>query len=164
MLSRGGWPFLIASAGYLGSLLIGAGLLMLSVATRMDRVVLCVLAAVMAGLTLRYMQGGYGWAFGLGTAGALAALAIWAPYRVSDVLLRVIGLVSLAYVPLDIWSDTLARSHLMSDARILAMHYGGGTWLWGGLWLLLSAVVVWWTLRFCLRRIARPHPAAGTGS
>lgn len=151
VLSRGGWPFLIASAGYLGSLLIGSALLVLSVVTRLDRIVLAILAGAMVWLTLRYMQGGYGWAFGLGTAGVMAAIALWAPQRLCDGLLRVIGLVSLAYVPLDIWSDTLARSHLMSDARILAMNYGGSTWLWGGLWLVLSALVVWWTLRFCLR-------------
>lgn len=151
VLSRGGSPFLIASAGYLGSLLIGAGLLLLATFTRADRWIMAGLALLVAWLSLQYIKGSYGLLFGCGTA-VVMALCAWAgPHRLNDVLLRVIGLVSLAYVPLDIWSDTLARSHLLSDARILANLYGGSTWLWGGLWLLISIVVVAWTLHRCLR-------------
>lgn len=156
VLSRGGWPFLIASAGYLGSLLIGASLLLLATLTHWDRWVVGAMAALLAWLTLVYMKGGYGLAFGFSTAGVLALLAWKAPHRLNDILLRVIGLVSLAYVPLDIWSDTLARSHLLSDARILANNYGGATWLWGGLWLVISVVVVIGTLLICLRRGGSP--------
>jgi hypothetical protein len=151
VVSRGGWPFLIASAGYLGSLLIGASLLLIASLTRADRIAMTVLALLTAWLTVRYMRGAYGWTFGLSTAAVMALLAWLAPHRVNDILLRTIGLISLAYVPLDIWSDTLARSYLMSDARILAMNYGGTTWLWGGLWIIISIIVVILTLRACLR-------------
>lgn len=161
VLSRGGWPFLIASAGYLGSLLIGASLLLLASLTRADRIVMTVLALLTAWLTIRYMRGSYGWTFGLSTAAVMGLVAWLAPLRLNDILLRTIGLISLAYVPLDIWSDTLARSHLMSDARILAMNYGGSTWLWGGLWMLISVVVVVITLRICLRHGLRGARQSG---
>lgn len=151
VVSRGGWPFLIASAGYLGSLLIGASLLLLATLTRADRWIMAGLALLVAWLSLVYIRGSYGLVFGYATAAVMGLCAWAAPHRLNDVLLRVIGLVSLAYVPLDIWSDTLARSHLLSDARILAQNYGGGTWLWGGLWLLVSIVVVAWTVHRCLR-------------
>lgn len=158
VLSRGGWPFLIASAGYLGSLLIGAGLLLLATFTRADRWIMGGLALLVAWLSLIYIKGSYGLLFGYATAAVMGACAWLAPHRANDVLLRVIGLVSLAYVPLDIWSDTLARSHLLSDARILANLYGGGTWVWGGLWLMISVVVVAWTLNRCVRAPQRKRP------
>jgi Peptidase M50B-like len=48
----------------------------------------------------------------------------------------------MLYVPLDIFSDTLARSALRSDARILAEYLGGTTMMWGVLWLLISLIVI----------------------
>ena len=48
----------------------------------------------------------------------------------------------MLYVPIDIFSDTLARSALRSDARILSEYLGGTTMFWGALWLLISAMVI----------------------
>jgi hypothetical protein len=61
----------------------------------------------------------------------------------------------MVYVPRDIVSDTLARSHLRSDARMLAEEYGGATVLWGGLWLVLSVVVIAACLAASLREEER---------
>jgi hypothetical protein len=65
-------------------------------------------------------------------------------------VLRIVGLASMFYVPNDIISDTITRSHLASDARILAEEFGGATILWGGLWLAISLAVIALTLRFGL--------------
>ena len=72
------------------------------------------------------------------------------PQNASDLVLRILGLASMFYVPQDIFSDTIARSHLPSDARILAEEFGGPTVLWGGAWLLISLAVIALTLRFGL--------------
>jgi hypothetical protein len=149
VLSLGGWPVLIVSAGYLGSLLIGALILLAASKSRHDRQLMAVLGMVMALLTVFFVRNIYGFAFG--AAGSLAALVIayFAPAAVSDLLLKLIGLVSMLYVPLDIYSDTLQRAHLHSDARILAEMIGGSTQLWGVLWLCVSLPVIlytlWWT-------------------
>ena len=50
--------------------------------------------------------------------------------------------VSMIYVPLDILSDTIFRSELRSDARMLAEEFGGATVMWGGVWLVLSLVAI----------------------
>ena len=142
VLSSGGSAFVIVTAGYLGSLLIGALLLILASHSRADRWIMGLLALAMALLTVLFVRNFYGLGFGL--AGALAGLscAYFLSERINDFLLRWIGLTSMIYVPLDIFSDTLARPHLHSDARILAELVGGSTQMWGFVWLALSVPII----------------------
>lgn len=152
VLSAGGNRFLTLSAGYLGSLLIGAGLLIAGMRSRHDQIILSVVAVLMALATVLFMRNLFGLAYGLGMALALLGIARFLPAVVSDYALRLIGVMSLLYVPRDIFSDTIQRSHLRSDARMLAEEIGGGTWLWGGLWLILSLAICIYAVRLSLRR------------
>ena len=151
VLSQGGIAFVIVTAGYLGSLIIGALLLVLASHSRADRWIMGLLAVAMALLSEFFVRNLYGLGFGLG--GALAGLisAYYFSNHINDFLLRLIGLTSMIYVPLDIFSDTLARPHLHSDARILADLVGGSTQMWGFVWLALSVpiilVALWGSLR-----------------
>lgn len=61
-----------------------------------------------------------------------------------------IGLTSMIYVPFDIFSDTIARSGERSDAYMLAEQLGGTTVMWGGLWLVITLVVIGVCLRYGL--------------
>ena len=164
VLSAGGSRFLTLSAGYLGSLLIGAALLLIAAHSRHDRHVLAGLALLMALLTVLFMRNLFGLAYGMGMALAMLAIARFLPAIVSDYALRLIGVMSLLYVPRDIFSDTIERSHLQSDAGMLADEYGGGTWFWGGLWLLLSLLIATWTVWATVRAARRPVPVSGSPS
>jgi len=155
VLTRGGMPFLILMAGYLGSLVFGVVLFEFADATRLDRWVVGALGLLLAVLTVVYMKGWYGWGFGLGSALTFMLVAALLGHTVNDLLLRVVGLMSMMYVPLDIWSDTLARPDMMSDARMLAIAHGGTAQLWGILWLLASVVVIGVTLWRAFHRPAR---------
>ena len=62
----------------------------------------------------------FGFGFHLAAGVALAAIGAWLPERVCDAVLKVFGVASCLYVVPDIWSDTIARSGLRSDARMLA--------------------------------------------
>jgi hypothetical protein len=152
VLSAGGNRFLILSAGYLGSLLIGTGLLVAGMRSRHDQAILAIVAAFMALATVLFMRNLFGLVYGLGMALALLGIARLLPAIASDYTLRLIGVMSLLYVPRDIFSDTIERSHLRSDARMLAEEFAGGTWLWGGLWLLLSVAICVYAVRLGLRR------------
>lgn len=158
VLSRGGNLFIILTAGYLGSLVIGASLFLLAAHTRHDRVWTGLLALAILILTALYVRQLYALGFALLAVAAFGALAWWGSHRVNDIVLRIVGLTSIGYVPLDIYSDTLARPQLYSDARMLAMAFGGTTQMWGALWLVISVVIaglcLWWSIP--RRRTAQP--------
>ena len=65
---------------------------------------------------------------------------------------------NLIYVPYDIYSDTIERSELRSDAFMLAEEFGGTTWLWGGLWLAVSLILVAITLWIDFTTKKEPAP------
>ncbi len=145
--SRGGNRFLILTAGYLGSLLFGMALLLAALRTHADRTVMAAFGALMILVALLYVRSGFAFAFCVGTGASMLAIARFLPRDVNDLILRVIGLTSIIYVPYDIFSDTIARSSLQSDARMLAEEFGGATIMWGGLWLIISLVVIWFAVQ-----------------
>ena len=146
--SRGGNPFLTLSHGYLGSLLIGVGLLLLALRTALDRIVVAGFGLAMVVIAVLLIRDLYALFFTMGVGVLLLLAARYLSLRSNDLILRIIGLSSMIYVPFDIFSDTIARSQLPSDARMLAEEFGGATVIWGGFWLLVSlATISWCVLR-----------------
>ncbi len=148
--SRGGSRFVIASAGYLGSLLIGASVFVLALRTHWDRAILALFGVVTLLVAALFIRDLFALIFTVST-GILMLLASRSfSLDINDMILRTIGISSMIYVPLDIFDDTIRRSYLRSDARILAEEFGGTTVIWGSLWLLISLAVIWATLRYGL--------------
>ncbi len=141
-VTRGGNVFLTMSAGYLGSLLIGVLVFLVAVRSHADRVLMGVLGAVLLLVAALFIREWFALAFTVGTGLVMLASARYVPHDVNDLALRVIGLTSMIYVPLDIFSDTIARSGIRSDAFMLAERFGGATVIWGGLWLLIALAVI----------------------
>ena len=148
VLSRGGSRFLTLSAGYLGSLIWGLTIYSLAVRTEADKYISIVLGIIIAVISLMYIRNTFGLIFGFVGAGGLVFLGLKSPREVNDFILRVIGLTSMLYAPLDIFSDTIQRSYLGSDARMLSEEFGGATIMWGGAWILVSSVLIVFCLRF----------------
>ncbi|MDT8407513.1 MAG: M50 family metallopeptidase [Methylococcales bacterium] len=151
--SRGGHRFLILSAGYLGSLLLGLGIFWLSVRTAYDRWLIGLCGALLVVLTLFYGDSGFTYLFGLSTGLILLVSAYALNERFNDILARVIGLSNLLYVPLDIYQDTLLNHQARSDAAMLAEEFGGHVWLWGGVWLAVSLLLIYQVLKSLLREL-----------
>lgn len=147
-LTRGGSGFWIISAGYLGSLLLGVLLFLLALRSAWDRWVLAALGVVLLAVAAVYMREVFSFVFCLAGGALMLAVARFLPHAASDMALRVIGLTSMMYAPLDILDDTLRRSHLHSDAVMLAEELGGTGQIWGTLWLAISVAVVVLCLRF----------------
>jgi hypothetical protein len=153
VLSRGGNRFVTLTAGYLGSLLWGMLIYLGAVKTPFHKAIMFLLGLSVIGITLLFARNVFGLAFG-GMAGALMLLAArYLAAAPNEFLLRLIGLTSMLYAPLDIYSDTIARSHLRSDARMLAEEFGGATILWGGLWSGVSIAGIFYCLRWSLRQV-----------
>lgn len=151
VISYGGNGFLISSAGYLGSLLWGVLLFAIALRTKFDRHAVAALGILMVLVFLFWLRSGFAIAFTLGVAAVLLLMARFAAHSVCDFTLRVIGIASMLYVPWDIWDDTIRRSGLQSDARNIADSIGGPTIFWGGLWFVISVVIILATLRYGLR-------------
>lgn len=147
----GGNRFLVLSAGYLGSLLIGLALFQSALSTRADRWIMGALGLLLLAVAALYIRQGFALGFTVAAGGLMLASARFLPHGPNDFLLRLIGLSSMIYVPLDIISDTLARAHLDSDARMLAREIGGTTMIWGLIWLALALVIIAIALRSALR-------------
>ncbi len=150
--TAGGNLFVIASAGYIGSLLWGVLLFMIALRSRWDRSVVAGFGIVMMIVAALYMRELFAIAFTIAVAIIFILVAKFLPRSVNDLVLRVIGLTSMIYVPYDIFSDTLVRASQVSDARIIASQFGGPTIFWGLLWLVISFAVIFETLR---RNISR---------
>ena len=151
VISVGGNRFLTLSAGYLGSLLWGMVIYLLAATTDRDKTTMMVLGGCVAGIALVYIRNLFGLAFCCMTGLGMIGVARLLNREVNDFLLRVIGLTSMMYVPLDIYSDTILRAALRSDARMLAEEFGGATMAWGGLWMVVSIIAVLYSLRWSLR-------------
>ncbi|UTS79602.1 hypothetical protein OL67_000649 [Phaeobacter piscinae] len=150
--ARGGNRFLMLSAGYTGSLLIGAALFVIALRTDWDRRILALFGALTLLVAAIYIRDLFALVFTLTTGVLMLATARYLSLAVNDLILRIIGISSMIYAPLDIWDDTIARSYLRSDARMMAEEIGGTTVIWGGLWLVISLAVIGVTLRYGLGR------------
>lgn len=151
VLSRGGSRFLILQAGYLGSLAIGAFLFVLAVRTDLDRWITGVMGVLMVMIALLYVSADFSTFFALGTGAALIALAWFAPVRVNDLILRIIGLASMVSVPRSLWNHTIQFPELQSDAHMLSDEYGLPVLIWGVIWLAISAAIIFASLYKGLR-------------
>lgn len=139
--TRGGSRFIVLSAGYLGSMLMGAGLLVASARTKHgDRALATALGAVILGVTLVYVRNGFGLGFGIATGVALIVIGTKLPNQVADVVLKVIGTTSCLYAILDIKSDVLDRRGIGSDADRLADITFLPSVAWGVIWIGLALV------------------------
>jgi hypothetical protein len=149
----GGNHFLILSAGYLGSLLWGAAFIMLAFSRRIrPRWVLGSVGVLLLLLTTLLVRSWFGFVFGIMFGAALLASARYLKDGVNRVFLMALGLTSALYAVFDIKSDVLDRSHLPSDAAMLAQMTGVPTAFWGLLWIAMALLVCAWLLRWAARR------------
>ncbi|MBW3553704.1 MAG: M50 family metallopeptidase [Gemmatimonadetes bacterium] len=146
----GGNAFLTLSAGYLGSLLFGAIILLLARTRRPPpRDSSTLIGVAVLALTALYVRNTFGILFGaLFGAGMVALRAAGRSVHVA--VLTALGLTSCLYALLDIKSDVLDRPHLESDAHMLAELTGIPTVLWGVLWIGLGSLVSWRLFRRAL--------------
>ena len=144
----GGIAFLTLSAGYLGSLVLGALLVLGAQSRRVgSRTLLAVVGGMILALTAVYVRNLFGIVFGL----AFGAAMIFAGRRLAEnwstSVLMALGLTSVCYAVLDIKSDILDRPHLHSDAYMLAEMTGIPTVIWGGVWITLAVLAAGWLIR-----------------
>jgi len=144
--TRGGWPFIILSAGYLGSLLAGSVLLYLSSRRRGGRGLMIALAVLIAASTLLFVRNFFGVIYGLLAAAALWFSAYRLPTRVNLYIVRFIAVACCLYALLDIRSDLFSfapvSGAVVNDAIALNRLTGIPALIWSVLWLVVSLWVL----------------------
>jgi hypothetical protein len=160
-ITQGGNRFLTLSAGYLGSLLWGGLIIMLAARTRWHRIICIALGCLVLVIALQYVRPfiGFGFTFcmlagaGLLTAG-LKLSADWCRF-----LLKLVGLTSCLYAPLDIFADTVLNSSCPSDAFMLSQLTGIPTLVHGMIWIAISVLGGIWMLALACKNPAyKPAP------
>jgi hypothetical protein len=150
VVSVGGNRFLTLSVGYLGSLLWGVVIYLIAVRTQLEKAMMILLGAIVIAIAVAFSRELFALGFAVTTGVVLILMGWKVPIEINDLVLRVVGMSNMIYVPIDIYSDTIARSELRSDAFMLAEEFGGATWLWGAGWLVISlimlALTVWISL------------------
>ncbi len=138
----GGNRFVVASAGYLGSLLWGGLILLLASKTEFSKYIAILLGLMIVTIGLLFLRPywSFGFAFTMTIGIALAVVGKAYSKDVSAVILRVIGLTSCLYAPLDIKSDVLDRPGLQSDAVAIAELTHIPSVVWGLIWIGIAVV------------------------
>jgi hypothetical protein len=146
-LSRGGWLTVIVSAGYVGSALIGAGLIWSGILPQLQRVCVLVVGAATMGMTMAFTPAG-GLDFYLGIFGGLV-LVCMALYSSRAGSAGAIWLgVMLCLYSLDDFRTDLWQFAEQTDAGILAAYLGlpwlaypiAACWVWMSLLVMYRAM------------------------
>jgi hypothetical protein len=151
VISQGGNRFIILSAGYIGSLFWGVIIYIASVKSHYDKSIMALLGVCIIVIALKFSTDVFSILFGLLTGAAMLLIANNFAEHYNDFILKLIGLISMMYAPLDIYSDTISRSYLQSDAYLLAEYTGGTTLLWGSIWIIISMVVIFYCFKWVLK-------------
>ncbi|GEM_PF-5819162 len=80
-VTRGGWLWVVVSSGYLGSMLLGGAIFLLSLRARMSVMLAAVTGVIVLLVTLLFVRNSFGVIFGIVFGGALLAAARWLSER-----------------------------------------------------------------------------------
>lgn len=149
-VTRGGIPFVVLNAGYLGSLLFGALFLLLGARRRNAPPVVGAIGVFTATAALLYVRSWFGFAYTLAAGLVLLFVAARLRPAASEWLLAALGSMSMLYALADIASDVVFRHSGQSDAAALARLTGIPALAWGLVWIVVSLGV----LAAVVRRLA----------
>ncbi len=141
-VTRGGVPFVVLNAGYLGSLLFGALFLLLGQRPRNAPPVIGAIGLFTTVAALVYVRSWFGFAYTLAAGLVLLLAALRLRPAVSEWLLAAIGSMSMLYAVADIASDVIFRHPGTSDAAALARLTGIPALAWGLVWIGISLGVL----------------------
>ena len=146
--------FMTGYAGYLGSLFWGALILILAVKSEKDKYITLVIGMILLALSYFVMQSGefFGttMTFGLGLF-MLIAFKYFGNFF-HDLWLKFLGIISCAYVILDIKGDLIDNSNIGSDADAIAVLTGLPSAFIGIVWMCIALITMFIVLRYVYKK------------
>lgn len=152
--TRGGWRFAVMNGGYLGSLLTGVILLLLTRRAGAGKGVSAALGLILIASTFIWFRPILSFAFLYGLLAGLGLLVFGrlAPAGLADLFVRFLGVFSAMYALHDIVDDVFrhglggpwyASSGGQTDAHALADATGVPAPIWGIGWLIIGMATLW---------------------
>jgi len=144
----GGNKFIIASAGYLGSLLFGVLLFISGYQVKFRKVFSIALAILLILFAANYLEGGFGRISAILFTIIFILFPIYFPQIINAYLYKILGIISMAYVAIDIKEDIFTNVYRPSDAQFIAEITSISPNVWGSLWMLISLTTIFFLLRW----------------
>ena len=146
---KGGWRLIVASAGYLGSLIWGVSVLLLSLRKGMNRFLTKSIGILLLIVTALWIRNIETLVIVISTAVLLIFMSNKLKEAYCSIFLKFISLVSCFYVVYDIKDDLLDRTVQNSDAyQISKMLFptfmqAAGSYIIGLLWMGITIFILW---------------------
>jgi len=159
----GGWLWLTYSAGYVGTALVGALLVLISSRRGTARPALYVTSGLILVLTLAFIRpwaSPFGFVAGLILSGVLGLLASYASPGGASFWLSFLAVQCCFNALYDLRTllYITANAHLQNDAAFMAQHYPFPAAFWALLWAVIALLVLVGTLRAYWKLSGRPRP------
>jgi hypothetical protein len=157
--TTGGWQFLVVSAGYVGSMILGGILFMLAQRSTMSRWLSVGIGSMCVLVTVLFVRTLFGLVFGIVFGAALFAASRYLPSNFLELVLQYLGGMSCIYSLVDVKEDLLTTRAGLTDAVILAQMTHIPAIVWGIFWSLLSLAVLLAVAYATYRKHAMPAAA-----
>ncbi len=146
--SEGGNEFLIASAGYLGSLVFGILIFISADNRKLSIWISTIIAVLLLLFTANFFSNPIVIFFSLLFAALFYSSPRFFKKEVNYWTMRTIGLLSSMYVLFDIKEDLLTLAYRKNDAQQLAIITSAPAIVWGIIWFVITLSALFFLIRF----------------
>ena len=150
-ITRGGNEFIIASSGYLGSLLLGSALFITSYDYKLSKLICTLFAASFIIITASFITSNIGIIFTLLISAFLIISPRFFKAEIHTFLIRLIGILSAFYVFVDIKDDLLLNTTRITDATSLEIATNISSTVWGLLWITITGIVIFYLIKYGIK-------------
>jgi len=146
--SEGGIPFIIASAGYIGSFIFGAALFYSAYNKNHSVTIISTISIIIFLFSVNVIEDFTFSIISILSSILLFIISKYLPEKFSSYVFKIIGIVSCLYVLFDIKEDIFTKQTLNSDASIIVEITSIPEVFWGLIWLSISAIGIILLLRY----------------
>ncbi len=151
-ITEDGNQFLIAFAGYPGSLLFGTALFYSTYKPKLKILILSIIAIIIFLFAVNTMSDSLLSFISIIIAVSIFVLNKFIPAFITNFIFRVIGLISCIYVIYDIKEDVFNNNNYLSDASLISEITGLSSHFWGFLWIIISLIGILFLIIYSFKK------------